>query len=138
MYEVSRRSAVALGLAAISIAVAQLAAAQTTDPLAGKDASPAPGLVVRTFGEERSIIPGFKTVSMRDVILQPGAKTQENALMMNAMICHIPEGELRVVQDGKTFTAKKNYAWTCNKGTVEHVVNDSGAVAVMRILDLMA
>jgi hypothetical protein len=59
MYEVSRRSAVALGLAATSIAVAQLAAAQTTDPLAGKDASPAPGLVVRTFGEERSIIPGF-------------------------------------------------------------------------------
>ena len=138
MYEVSRRSAVALGLAATSIAVAQLAAAQTTDPLAGKDASPAPGLVVRTFGEERSIIPGFKTVSMRDVILQPGAKTQENAVMMNAMICHIPEGELRVVQDDKTFTAKKNYAWTCNKGTVEHVVNDSGAVAVMRILDLMA
>jgi hypothetical protein len=29
---------------------------------------------------------------MRDVILQPGAKTQENAVMMNAMICHIPEG----------------------------------------------
>ena len=138
MYEVSRRSAVAWGLAATSIAMAQPAAAQTRDPLAGKDASPVPGLVVRTFGEERSIIPGFKTVSMRDVILQPGAKTQENALMMNAMICHIPEGELRVVQDGKTFTAKKNYAWTCNKGTVEHVVNDSGAVAVMRILDLMA
>jgi hypothetical protein len=58
--------------------------------------------------------------------------------MMNAMICHIPEGELRVVQEGQTFTAKKNYAWTCNKGTVEHVVNDSDAVAVMRILDLMA
>jgi hypothetical protein len=42
------------------------------------------------------------------------------------------------VQDEKTFTAKKNYAWTCNKGTVEHVVNDSDAVAVMRILDLKA
>jgi hypothetical protein len=58
--------------------------------------------------------------------------------MMNAMLCHITEGELRVVQDGKTFTAKKNYAWTCNKGTKEHVVNDGKAVAVMRILDLMA
>jgi hypothetical protein len=120
------------------MAVAQPAAAQNTDPLAGKDASPAPGLVVRTFGEERSIIPGFTTVSMRDIILQPGAKTPENAVMMNAMICHIPEGELRVVQDGKTFTAKKNYAWTCNKGTIEHVVNDSNAVAIMRITDLMA
>jgi hypothetical protein len=83
-------------------------------------------------------LPGFKTVAMRDVILQPGAQTQENAMMMNAMICRIPEGELRVVQDEKTFTAKKNYAWTCNKGTVEHVVDDSDAVAVMRILDLKA
>ena len=128
----------ALGLAAASTAVVKPAAAQTMDPLAGTDASPAPVVVVRTFGEERSLIPGFKTVAMRDVILQPGAQTQENAVMMNAMICHIPEGELRVVQDEKTFTAKKNYAWTCNKGTVEHVVNDSDAVAVMRILDLKA
>ena len=138
MQAASRRSAVVLGLAAASTAVVKPAAAQTTDPLAGRDASPAPGVVVRTFGEERSLIPGFKTVAMRDVILQPGAQTQQNAVMMNAMICHIPEGELRVVQDEKTFTAKKNYAWTCNKGTVEHVVNDSDAVAAMRILALKA
>ena len=58
--------------------------------------------------------------------------------MMNAMVCHITEGELRIVQDGQTFTAKKNYAWTCNKGTVEQAFNDSNAVAVMRILDLKA
>jgi hypothetical protein len=138
MQTASRRSAVALGLAAASTAVVKPAAAQTTDPLAGKDASPAPGLVVRTYGEERSLVPGFKTVSMRDIILQPGAQTPEKAVMMNAMICHIPQGELRVVQDEKTFTAKKNYAWTCNKGTIEHVVNDSDAVAVMRLLDLKA
>jgi hypothetical protein len=138
MQEVSRRSAVALGLAAASTTVLKPAAAQTTDTLAGKDESPRPGMVVRTYGEERSIIPGFKTVTLRDVILQPGASTTENAVMMNAMICHITEGELRVVQDGKTFTAKKNYAWTCNKGTKEHSVNDSNAVAIMRILDLNA
>ena len=138
MQRVSRRSGMALGLAAASVALGKTAAAQTADPLAGTDTSPAPGVVVRTFGEERSLIPGFKTVAMRDVILQPGAQTQQNAVMMNAMICHIPEGELRVVQDEKTFTAKNNYAWTCNKGTVEHVVNDSDAVAVMRILDLKA
>jgi hypothetical protein len=138
MQNVSRRSAVALGLAAASMAVVNPAAAQTTDPLAGKDESAGPGVVVRTYGEERSLIPGFKTVSMRDVIVQPGAKLPEDAVMMNAMLCHITEGELRVVQDGKTFTAKKNYAWTCNKGTKEHVVNDSNAVATMRILDLNA
>lgn len=138
MQQVSRRSAVALGLAAASMAVVKPAAAQTTDSLAGKDGSPLPGVVVRTFGEERSLIPGFKTVSMRDVIMQPGAKLPEDAVMMNAMLCHITEGELRVVQDGEIFTAKKNYAWTCNKGTKEHAVNDSNAVAVMRILDLKA
>ena len=128
----------ALGLAAASVTLGKTAATQVSDPLAGKDTSPAPGVVVRTYGEQPSLIPGFKTVSMRDVILQPGAQTQKNAVMMNAMICHIPEGELRIVQEGITFTAKKNYAWTCNKGTVEHVVNDSNGVSVMRILDLMA
>jgi hypothetical protein len=138
MQKVSRRSGMALGLAAASVAVVKPAVAQTTDPLAGTDESPAPGMVVRTYGEERSLIPGFQTVLMRDVILQPGATTKENNVMMNAMICHIPEGELRIVQDGKTFTAKKNYAWTCNKGTVEHAVNDSDSVAIMRILNLMA
>jgi hypothetical protein len=134
----NRRSVVALGLAAASMAGGKSVTAQTSEPLAGKDASPFPGIVVRTFGEERSLIPGFTTVSMRDIIVQPGAKLPEDAEMMNAMLCHITEGELRVVQDGKAFTAKKNYAWTCNKGTKEHVVNDGKAVAVMRILDLMA
>jgi hypothetical protein len=33
--------------------------------------------------------------------------------MMNAMVCHILEGEMRIEQEGKSFTAKKNYAWTC-------------------------
>jgi hypothetical protein len=34
----------------------------------------------------------------------------------------------RVVQDGKTITAKKNFVWTCNKDTKEHVVNDGNVV----------
>jgi hypothetical protein len=54
------------------------------------------------------------------------------------MVCHITEGELRVVQDGKTITAKKNFVWTCNKDTKEHVVNDGSVVAIMRITDLKA
>ena len=65
----------AIGLAAASAAVVRPAAAQTTDPLAGKDASPWPGVVVRSYGETPAMIPGFKTVLMRDVIVQPGAKT---------------------------------------------------------------
>jgi len=83
------------------------------------------------------MIPGFKTVAMRDVILQPGSKTM-GPPMANAMVCHIAEGELRVEQDGKTFTAKKNYVWTCNKDTREQVFNDGSVVAIMRITDLKA
>jgi hypothetical protein len=42
------------------------------------------------------------------------------------------------VQDGKTFTAKKNYVWTCDKGTKEQAFNDGKVVGIMRITDLMA
>jgi len=135
MQKVNRRSAVALGLAAASAAVVKPAAAQTTSY---KDATPWPGVVVRTYdGETPSLIPGFKTVAMRDVILQPGSKTM-GPPMMNAMVCHITEGELRVEQEGKTFTAKKNFVWTCNKDTKEQVFNEGGVAAIMRITDLKA
>ena len=135
MQKVSRRSAVALGLAAASAAMVKPAAAQTTDY---KDATPWPGVVVRAYdGETPSIITGFKTVSMRDVIMQPASKTM-GPPMMNAMVCHITEGELRVEQEGKTFTAKKNFVWTCNKDTKEQSYNDGNVVAIMRITDLKA
>jgi len=135
MQKVDRRSAVALGLAAASAAMVKPAAAQGTGY---KDATPWPGVVVRTYdGETPSLIPGFKTVSMRDVIMQPGSKTM-GPPMMNAMVCHIAEGELQVEQEGKTFTAKKSYVWTCNKDTKEQASNVSNAVAIMRITDLKA
>jgi hypothetical protein len=135
MKRVDRRSALAIGFAAASAAVVRPAAAQTTDALAGKDTSPWPGVVVRAYGESPSLIPGSKTVSMRDVIMQPGSKTASPP-MMNAMVCHILEGEMRIEQEGKTFTAKKNFCWTCNTGTKEQAYNDSNAVAIMRITDL--
>ena len=136
MTKVDRRSALAIGLAAASAAMVKPTAAQTTDY---KDTTLAQGVVVRAYSAETpSMIPGFKTVSMRDVIVQPGSKTAENSTMMNPMVCHITEGELRVVQDGKTITAKKNFVWTCNKDTKEHVVNDGNVVAIMRITDLKA
>jgi len=135
MQKVNRRSAVALGLAAASAAVVKPAASQTTDY---KDTTVAPGVVNRVYGEGPSLIPGFKTVSLRDIIVQPGSKTPENQEMMNAMVCHITEGELRLVQDGKPFTAKKDFVWTCNKGTIEHAANAGSVVAIMRITDLKA
>jgi hypothetical protein len=105
MQKVNRRSAVVLGLAAASAAMVKPAAAQTPGH---KDETPWPGVVVRAYdGETPSLIPGFKTVSMRDIIIQPGSKTM-GPPMMNAMVCHITEGELRIEQEGKTFTAKKD------------------------------
>ena len=119
----------------IGAAVAKPAAAQSTGY---KDTTPWPGVVVRAYdGETPSLIPSFKTVSMRDVIMQPGSKTM-GPPMENAMVCHITEGELRVEQDGKTFTAKKDFVWTCNKDTKEQASNAGNAVAVMRITDLKA
>ena len=135
MHEVNRRSAVTLGLAAASAAMMKPAAAQTGDY---KDTALAPGVVVRVYGEGPSMIPGFKTVTLRDIIVQPGSKGPENAEMPNAMVCHMTEGELQVVQDGKTFPAKKNFVWTCDKGTKEHWSNSGSVVAIMRITDLKA
>jgi quercetin dioxygenase-like cupin family protein len=138
MEEINRRSAITLGILTASATLANLAAAQTGDGIAAKDTSVGPGVVLREYGQERSIIPGFGTVKLRDIIVQPGATTKENNEMMNAMVCHVTEGELEVVQDGKTIVARKNYVWSCNKGTKEHVINKGNAVAVMRIIDLIA
>ena len=137
MKKINRRSALSLGVAAASAAMLKPAAAQTAAGIGWKDATPYPGVVVRTYGdaETPSLIPGFKTVLMRDVIMQPGSKTA-GPPMMNPMVCHILEGEMRIEQDGKSWTAKKNYAWTCNKDTKEQAFNDSNAVTIMRITDL--
>ena len=137
MRKVDRRSVLAMGLAAASAAMVQPAAAQPADPNVGTETTLYPGVVQRAYGESPSIIPGFKTVSMRDIIMQPGSKTMSPP-MENAMVCHITEGELRMVQEGKTFTAKKHFVWTCNKGTNEQVFNDGTVVAIMRITDLKA
>lgn len=134
MKTVDRRSVLMFGLAAASAAIMKPAASQT---MGYKDTTPFPGVVVRTYGESPSLIPGFTSVSMRDIIIQPGSKTA-GPPMMNAMVCHITEGQLRVEQDAKTFTAKKNFVWTCDKGTKEQVFNDGKVVAIMRITDLKA
>jgi quercetin dioxygenase-like cupin family protein len=135
MKKFDRRAALTIGLTAASAAMMKPAASQPADY---KETVEAPGVVLRVYGETPAMIPGFKTVTMRDVIVQPGAKTKENNVMPNAMVCHVTEGELEVIQDGKTITAKKNFVWTCNKGTQEHVINNGKVAAIMRITDLKA
>ena len=83
------------------------------------------------------MIPGCKTVSMRDVFYRTGAKTS-NPFIPNDMDCHVPEGELRVKQsDGMEFLAKKGDVWTCKKRIGEDLQNVGSTVATMHIIDLL-
>ncbi|WFU87124.1 cupin domain-containing protein [Rhizobium sp. CC1099] len=138
MEAINRRSTIALGLTAAAtplIAWATPAVAQTSGSDEGKEL--APGVREITHGERASVIPAYAMVKLRDIVIQPGAKTPDN-MMANDMLCHMTEGELSVVQNEKKFTVKKGDVWTCAKGdTTEGTQNTSSAVAIMRIIDLM-
>ena len=129
MMNAGRRCALKLGLAAISALVAGARAFAQ---------APAPrGISRQAWGKRESMITGYKTVAMRDVIYEPGAKTS-NPSMPNDMVCHVPEGELRVSQsDGKVFVARKGDVWTCQKGIGEDLENVGTTIAIMRIIDLI-
>ena len=74
MENIDRRTTLAFVLAAASAAaLGEKAQAQTAD--ASKDQTIAPGVVVRVYGESESMIPGFKSAKVMDVIMQPGSKT---------------------------------------------------------------
>jgi len=139
MQDITRRSAVALSLAAAA-SVPPEARGQGAGGGASqfKETQRGPGVVQRDYTQERSLIPGFQTVSMRDLVLEPGAMFKPAMPMANAMVCHTAEGELQVHQDGRTFTAPTFYVWTCDKGTEEWSENKGNVRAVMRITDLKA
>ncbi|UVC09821.1 hypothetical protein IHQ71_04190 [Rhizobium sp. TH2] len=138
MEPVNRRSTLALGITIAAtplIAWVTPAAAQSYGPDDGREIGP--GVRVVELGERASVIPAYKMVKLRDVVIQPGAKTPDN-VMMNDMLCHMTEGELSVVQNEKKFTVKKGDVWTCAKtDTTEGTQNMSSAVAIMRVIDLM-
>ena len=97
----------------------------------------APGVRQVDLGQREAIIPGYKTVSMRDIVVQPGAVIPKDT-MPNAMVCHITEGGLRVMQNDTEFRVKKGDVWTCTTGTTEQAWNEGDGVAVMRITDLLS
>jgi hypothetical protein len=136
MENIDRRSALAMGLAAVSVPTIgmSLATAQTTGTPTDKTLGP--GVVERMYGQVPSMVPGFKTVQFRDIIFQPKSHFEARS-MPQPMICHIVEGELRIVQDGKEIKAPKNFVYTCNTGMREEDFNDGSTVAVMRTYDLM-
>ncbi|NGO53755.1 hypothetical protein [Allomesorhizobium camelthorni] len=137
---VHRRHFVYGGAAAFSAIVAALlggskpARAETYGPNEGQEL--APGVRAVELGKGDAIIPSYKTVSLVDLVFQPQSNLPSGS-MPNAMVCHILEGEVTVVQDGKEFQAKKNHVWTCAEGTQEGARNEGNAVAVMRITKML-
>jgi quercetin dioxygenase-like cupin family protein len=141
MKDFDRRSAIALGLATATAALAmpRAAAAETYGPSYGPNDGQqrAPGVRQVDLGKHESMMPAYKTVSMRDIIYQPGAKTQ-NPGMQNDMVCHCLTGELHLDQGGgKQFVAKQGDVWTCAKGMPENTANNGSTVAIMRVTDLL-
>jgi quercetin dioxygenase-like cupin family protein len=139
MEDIDRRSALALGLATAATLPALFtptpAFAQRYRPDEGREI--APGVRRVDLTKRASEIPGYATVSMRDMVYQPGAKS-ENPAMANDMVCHCLEGELQVSQgpDNK-FVAKTGDVWSCKKGMPEANVNNGSTVAIMRVIDLI-
>jgi quercetin dioxygenase-like cupin family protein len=135
MEDMDRRSMLGLGVAASTLVLPVIAAAQPYGPTAGKEL--APGVRQVDLGERESLIPAYKKIRMRDIVIAPGAKTPERE-MMNDMVCHLTEGELAVVQNKKEFVVKKGEVWACAKGlNTEGTQNKGNAVAIMRIIDLL-
>ena len=114
MEGIDRRSALAFGLATAATLPALFtptpAFAQRYRPDAGREV--APGVRRVDLTKRASEIPAYATVSLRDIVYQPGAKS-DNPAMMNDMVCHCLEGELQVVQGpDKKFVAKTGDVWS--------------------------
>ena len=133
MASINRRALLALGLGGASLLVLRTPRAAAA---VGEETERAKGVKQRILGEGPSLIPGYRKVSMRDMMFEPGATIQPNE-MKNAMVCHITQGELKLLQNGKAFVAKKDHVWTCAKGTTEGATNEGTTVAIMRITDLL-
>jgi len=135
MDDVNRRSALALGIGAGSaVVITGHAAAQPFwPPIQGREI--APGVRVVQHGKGDSMIPGYKSISMQDLLYKP--KASSSIIQPNDRICHCPDGQLRVKQsNGHQFTAKAGDVWSCNKGLGEIVENIGGGVAILRVIDL--
>jgi hypothetical protein len=105
MLDIDRRSALAIGFAGLSgLVLPEHAAAQTYGPNEGKELTQ--GVRQIDLGERESLIPAYKKVRLSDIVLQPGAKTPDNA-MMNDMLCHMTEGELAVVQNDSSSRSRR-------------------------------
>jgi quercetin dioxygenase-like cupin family protein len=137
MYRMGRRPALALGLAAAATpALPMGAVAQMQMPGPDEGEELAPGVRLVQYGKGPSIVPAYKSLSLFDIVFQPGSHLPQDT-MKNDMVCHMAEGELRVMQSGKEFRFKKGDVWSCATGSTEEDWNEGSTVAVMRVIDLL-
>jgi hypothetical protein len=139
MEHIDRRAALAFGFATAATVPAVLtptpASAERYRPDEGREI--APGVRRVDLTKRASEIPAYATVAMRDVVYQPGAKS-ENPAMANDMVCHCLEGELQASQGpDKQFVAKTGDVWSCMKGMPETNVNNGSTIAIMRVIDFI-
>jgi quercetin dioxygenase-like cupin family protein len=137
MQKFDRRTVLVLGtMAAAPLAVtAKATASERYAP--GEGTELLPGVRQVDLSERPAVIPGYGTVSMRDIVMEPGAEIPVHP-MENDMVCHILEGELEVVVDGEAFTVSQDGVYTCATGTEEGATNATDRVAIMRVTDLYA
>ena len=78
MADVDRRSTLALGLAAASALVFK--GSGVAEAAVGDETELAKGVKVKILGEGPAMVPGFKTVRLRDVTYQPGSSSPPTAM----------------------------------------------------------
>lgn len=134
MKHLNRRRALLSIVAASTLVPRGRAAAQSSGPTEGREI--APGVRRVDYTKRDTMIPNYKTVSMRDNIYQPGASTSGSS-MSNDMVCHMLEGELTVDTGSGDNLYKKGDVWSCAKGMPERSRNTGSTVAIMRVIDLL-
>ncbi|RWB52623.1 hypothetical protein [Mesorhizobium sp.] len=138
MTTMNRRSAIALGVTAATIAplfaTATFAKTKKYGPKEGKEI--APGVRVVEVGTGNSDIPAYKSISIVDVVFQPGAHAPQS-VMDNDMVCTITSGAFTIKKVDKEFKLKVGDVYTCSKGKTDEATNTSKEVGVHRIAVLV-
>lgn len=139
MEDIDRRSAMALGLTVAAatpfVALATPAVAAMYGPEDGEEVMP--GIRQVKLGEFPATFGGYAKAVVSDYIYAPGV-VEPSSAMPNDMICQIVEGELLTTLRGEEpSTSKVGRLWTCAKDALEANTNETDAIAVMRVIDLL-
>ncbi|TIO10782.1 hypothetical protein [Mesorhizobium sp.] len=138
MKTMNRRSAIALGVtaAAVTPLFTLAASAKTKEygPTEGKEI--APGVRLVEVGTGNADIPAYKSISIVDIVFQPGAVVPET-VMDNDMVCTIAAGEFTIKKADKEFKLKEGDMYTCAKGKTDAATNTSAVVGIHRIAILI-